>query len=76
MNKTAQQLGMSQTKYENVHGLSNNLNTSTCIDLTKLIEHAMQNKSFKDIVKTKSYKCKLTSNSDREIIWENTNVLL
>ena len=41
MNRLALDLGMADTRFENTHGLSNNLNVSTCIDLTKLIEYSM-----------------------------------
>lgn len=55
MNAKAQFLKMGKTHYANPHGLSNKNNYSTCRDLVKLCEYAIQNKQFVEIVGTKQY---------------------
>ena len=79
MNKTAREIGLANTQYANPHGLANRFNRSCSNDIAKLTAIAMQRCTyFRQIVKTKSYKCAIRSqsNSFREIEWVNTNLLL
>ena len=47
---------MTNSRFTNSHGLSQNTNTSTAEDLAKLCTYAMKNKLFSKVVNTKEYK--------------------
>ena len=75
MNTKAKELGMSHTNFVNPSGLDNNDsgNYSTAYDMAKLTRYAMNNKEYRNIVKTKSY----TVKTNKKIyIWKNKNKLL
>ncbi len=56
MNTKAMQLGMTNTTYENPHGLNDDSkNYSTAKDLSKLMRYAIQNKQFLEITRTNKY---------------------
>lgn len=65
MNRTARQIGMYSSYFDNPHGLSNTSSLSTAEDVAKLCIYAMSNTFFRSIVETKLYQK-----------WENTNKLL
>ncbi len=76
MNELAYQLGMSHTKFINNHGLEDekgNGNTSTAIDMAVLMRYALQNETFREIIKTKSYTAKT---NEKTYVWQNKNKLL
>lgn len=50
MNKRARQLGMSNTHYANPHGLHDTQNYTTARDMIKLVQYAMQDTTFANIV--------------------------
>ena len=52
MNVRAQELGMVNTHFANPHGFTQEGHYSTAYDLAILTRHAMQNPSFREIVKT------------------------
>ena len=65
MNNKAHEIGMKNTVFINPHGLENNDkvgNTSTAYDMALLSSYAMQNDTYKEIVKTKNYVCKSDKN--------------
>ncbi len=76
MNNKAHEIGMKNTVFINPHGLENNDkvgNTSTAYDMALLSSYAMQNDTYKEIVKTKNYVCK----SDKKTYsWTNKNKML
>ena len=76
MNQKAYELGMSNTKFLNDHGLEEtdgNGNTSTAKDMAILMRYALKNETFKEIIATKSYTAKT---SGKTYVWKNKNKLL
>ncbi|MGY0691816.1 D-alanyl-D-alanine carboxypeptidase family protein [Virgibacillus sp. FSP13] len=71
MNEKAQWLGMTNTHFENPHGLHAEQHYSTAYDMALLMRYAMSNDVFKKITGTTSYKA-----STREYAWGNKNKLL
>ena len=55
MNKEAKDIGMTNSHFENVHGLDEDNHYSTAKDINKLILKAIQNKDFKEIFASKGY---------------------
>ncbi len=76
MNKKAEEIGMKNTIFYNPHGLEDNKgvgNLSTAYDMALLTRYAMQNKYYKEIVKTKS---KTVKTNYKTYVWNNKNKLL
>ncbi len=76
MNEKAYELGMSHTKFLNPHGLEEqdgSGNTSTAIDMAKLMRYALNSETFREIIKTKSYTARTTG---KTYVWQNKNKLL
>ena len=69
MNKNAIEIGCQNTHFTNPHGLHNDQHYSTCLDLLKIINKALEIKEFREIVKMQSIEL------DDEIGY-NTNKLL
>ncbi len=76
MNEKAREIGMTNTHFENPHGLDDHENHySTAYDMAILTRYAMKNKTYKTIAGTKSYKSPDPNNKwDRT--WRNKNRLL
>ncbi|MFT8321487.1 MAG: D-alanyl-D-alanine carboxypeptidase family protein [Bacillus sp. (in: firmicutes)] len=76
MNQKAEQIGMSNTHFENPHGLDDHENHySTAYDMALLTRYAMNNDTYKKIAGTKNYKSANPSEKwDR--VWKNKNRLL
>jgi serine-type D-Ala-D-Ala carboxypeptidase (penicillin-binding protein 5/6) len=76
MNEKAKEIGMTNTHFENPHGLDDHENHySTAYDMAILTRYAMKNKTYKKIAGTKSYKSPDPNNKwDRT--WRNKNRLL
>jgi serine-type D-Ala-D-Ala carboxypeptidase (penicillin-binding protein 5/6) len=76
MNEKAKKIGMTNTHFENPHGLDDHENHySTAYDMAILTRYAMKNKTYKKIAGTKSYKSPDPNNKwDRT--WRNKNRLL
>lgn len=74
MNLKAKELGMTNTIFNNPHGLDEETkNYSTPYDLAILYSYAYKNKTFKKIIGTKNY----VSKSDKKTYeWKNKNKLL
>lgn len=75
MNKKAKEIGMKNTIFYNSSGLDNNTrgNLSTSYDMALLTKYAMQNDTYKEIVKTKKYTVKTNL---KTYVWHNKNKLL
>lgn len=74
MNEKAKEIGMKNTTFNNPSGLdSDKGNYSTAYDMGILISYAMQNKIFREITKTETYKLKTNMNN---YLWNNKNKLL
>ena len=70
MNLKAIKLGMTNTTFENPHGLNDNSkNISTAEDMSKLMRYAIKNQDFLNITSAKTYKVD-------KYIWPNKNKLL
>lgn len=76
MNKKAEEIGMTNTTFQNPHGLDDHENhRSTAHDMALLMRYAMNNKIFKEISGTKVYRMKHPEEKwDR--VWKNKNKLL
>ena len=56
MNKKAVEIGMKNSKFNNPHGLDENVgNLSTAYDMALLTSYAMKNETYRKIVSTKKY---------------------
>ncbi|MBS4217263.1 D-alanyl-D-alanine carboxypeptidase [Bacillus sp. FJAT-49711] len=74
MNQKAEELGMTNTKFANPHGLDDGGNHySTAYDMALLTRYAMKNKQYKKISGTKVYKFQ---REDGPQSWINKNRLL
>ena len=74
MNLKAKEIGMSNTYFENPHGLDEETkNYSTAYDMALLSKYAMSNKTYRSIVETKKYSIKTNYKS---YVWFNRNKLL
>ena len=75
MNKKAKEIGMKNTIFYNSSGLDNTTrgNLSTSYDMALLAKYAMQNETYKEIVKTKKHTVKTNL---KTYIWHNKNKLL
>lgn len=71
MNEKARWLGMTNTHFNNPHGLDNEEHYSTAYDMAILMQYAMENDVFKEITGTKSYKAE-----NKVYEWKNKNKLL
>lgn len=76
MNQKAKEIGMSNTHFTNPHGLDDSKNHySSAYDMALLTRYAMNNKVYREISGTKSYRAPNPSEGwDR--IWKNKNRLL
>ena len=75
MNQKAKEIGMKNTIFYNSSGLDNTTrgNLSTSYDMALLTKYAMQNDTYKEIVKTKKHTVKTNL---KTYIWHNKNKLL
>ena len=73
MNKKAQELNLKNTHFVTPHGLDNNNHYTTAYELALLTDYALNNKTFCNLVNTKSYT--VTINGHHKTI-KNTNELL
>ncbi|WP_249871906.1 D-alanyl-D-alanine carboxypeptidase family protein [Oceanobacillus saliphilus] len=71
MNEKATWLGMTNTHFDNPHGLDSDTHYSSAYDMAILMKYAMENESFKKISGTVSYK-----SDNRSYSWQNKNKLL
>jgi D-alanyl-D-alanine carboxypeptidase (penicillin-binding protein 5/6) len=78
MNRTAERLGLKDTRFTNPHGLPDEDHVTTARDLLKLAATAMKDRLFREIVSTRQYTCQVTSarGYKRNVVWRNTNKLL
>lgn len=75
MNQKAKEIGMKNTIFYNSSGLDNTTrgNLSTSYDMALLTKYAMQNETYREIVKTKKHTVKTNL---KTYIWHNKNKLL
>lgn len=75
MNKRAAELGLTNTHYANPHGLTQNGHYSSAYDTAVLMSYAMQNKTFRKIVGTRTFTF-VNSTTKKRYKMLNTNRLL
>ena len=73
MNQKAEELGLKDTHFVTPHGLDQPEHYTTCYELAKITDYALNNKKFAQIVNTKS--CNITIAGTPRVIF-NTNELL
>lgn len=76
MNQKANEIGMTNTTFQNPHGLDDHENhRSTAYDMAILMRYAMNNKTFREISGTKVYR---TAHPEEkwDRVWKNKNKLL
>ncbi len=73
MNERARELGLSDTNYDNPHGLDSDTHYTTAKDLALLTAAALENETFKEVVSTYKYTFS-TSSGTRTVV--NHNKLL
>lgn len=71
MNEKADWLGMTNTMFDNPHGLDSDKHYSTAFDMALLLRYAIGNETFKEISGTISHQA-----SSRSYAWQNKNKLL
>ncbi|MEC5422353.1 D-alanyl-D-alanine carboxypeptidase family protein [Virgibacillus sp. C22-A2] len=71
MNEKAKWLGMTNTNFENPHGLDSDNHYSTAYDMALLMRYAMKNEEFRSITGATAYK-----SDNRTYSWQNKNKLL
>jgi serine-type D-Ala-D-Ala carboxypeptidase (penicillin-binding protein 5/6) len=76
MNRQAKSLKLAETKFLDPNGLARN--KASARDLAALTWHAIQNKQFREYVKTREHECEVRAEGDmkRRITWKNTNRML
>lgn len=74
MNKKAKDIGMTNTIFNNPHGLDEETkNYSTARDMVLLSRYAYNNETYREIIKTKKYTCKSNTKS---YAWYNRMTLM
>ncbi|MFD2630730.1 D-alanyl-D-alanine carboxypeptidase family protein [Oceanobacillus kapialis] len=71
MNEKAKWLGMTNSHFDNPHGLDSDTHYSSAYDMAILMQYAMENETFQKITGSTSY---LSTN--RSYSWQNKNKLL
>lgn len=71
MNEKARWLGMTNTHFDNPHGLDSEEHYSTAYDMAVLMQYAMDNKTFIKISGTTTHQAE-----NRSYAWQNKNKLL
>lgn len=75
MNKTAQSVGAFNSNFKNPHGLDEDGHYTTALDLAKITASALKNDIFKEIVTTKNYRIRGSSEGTYRYL-KNKNRLL
>ncbi len=75
MNKTAARLGCKDTNFENPHGLHEDLHVTTAYDLALIMDAAMENEMFREIISTVTYDLSATlKNPSRKLTTLNLQI--
>ena len=78
MNINASILGLTNTHFNNPHGLSDENNKSTAVDIALLSSYVMKEPIFRQVVNSKYHSCVgfNVSHKLKHYEWKNTNLLL
>lgn len=71
MNEKARWLGMTNTNFDNPHGLDSDNHYSSAYDMALLMRYAMQDEEFRKVTGTTTYR-----SENRSYSWQNKNKLL
>lgn len=75
MNQKAQELGLTNTHFMNPHGLDHDEHYSSANDVARMTAYALQNPTFKEIVKTPTKRAP-NPNESWDYKWDNKNKML
>ena len=75
MNQYAAKIGCTGTNFVNVHGMHHEEQVTTARDVARILDKALQNKTFKKIFTTKQYKIEPTNMSDARSVSTNNDLL-
>jgi D-alanyl-D-alanine carboxypeptidase (penicillin-binding protein 5/6) len=78
MNDAATELGMSESHFDNTHGLTDETHKASAADLLTLAHAAMKFPLFREVVSTPQHGAKVAGPGgyERNVLWKNTNRLL
>ncbi len=76
MNQKAAEIGMTNTHFNNPHGVQNDDHYTTARDMAKLMAYALKNDDFVKIAETKTYTVPANSVRTTELVLNNTDRLL
>jgi D-alanyl-D-alanine carboxypeptidase (penicillin-binding protein 5/6) len=78
MNTTADELGMTHSRYVNPHGLTHRDHKSSPHDQFRLASAALKQPGFRDLIQTRAYRGEAEGPGGyrRVLLWKNTNKLL
>ena len=76
MNEKAKELGAVNTHFANPHGLHDENHYTTASDLAKIVTYAMQNDTFREIIKTPRYEIPATNKKESRAIITTNNLIL
>jgi D-alanyl-D-alanine carboxypeptidase (penicillin-binding protein 5/6) len=76
MNKKAQEIGMTNTHFNNPHGVHDDNHYTTARDMAKLMAYALQNEEFVKIAATKTYTVPANSVRPTDLVLVNTDRML
>ena len=76
MNKKVEELGCTNTHFNNAHGYSDNNHYTTALDMAKIFKYCIQNETFVKIISTKSYIVDKTNKTNKKRYLNNTNRLI
>ncbi len=73
MNNKAKEVGAMNTNFANATGLYNEASYTTAYDMAKIVEYAVQNEEFMEIVTTRTYTSQPTEMHPNGITWVSNN---
>jgi serine-type D-Ala-D-Ala carboxypeptidase (penicillin-binding protein 5/6) len=78
MNDAAKELGMTESHFDNTHGLTDETHKASAADLLKLAHASMAMPLFREVVSTPRHGTKVVGPGGykRNVVWKNTNRLL
>lgn len=76
MNKKAKEIGVKNTHFTNPNGLPDENHVTTAYDLAMIAKYAMENETFREIVKNYNYKIKPTNKKEEPRYLKSSNRLL
>ena len=76
MNLKIEELGCTNTHFSNAHGYSDTNHYTTALDMAKIFNYCTKNKTFTNIISTKSYIVNETNKTNEKRYLNNTNRLI